>query len=354
MEKIEVEKNSKAREAFILGIIAAIEHLEMDRNNEFEKEFCKAISSYSLPEIYENIDVELASKLKSFDDALSLEKRTKFSKEISKISNELAKEDLNVPHWLREYAKLIFTSHAKTNDPYRIKKLRELQESCNKVEIDFILAGALVQEGIRKIDENCFIESEAILNAIEPILDGTEELPKKYRCHFPTDPQVAFARFRIWGAQYYATYLQHHERISDAIKILEETLEQKWAKAAGEIAKLQMDLSLLKTIEKSVKMINDERIANEEKLQDTVSHLENKWTTVLGVFLAASFLAPMLSGMASHLGFDELKKIIPVIALSTILIVNFCFIFVCREWKRLCLLLLCASLITWLIYLFVG
>lgn len=309
MEKIETENNSKARETFILGIIAAIEHLEMDRNSEFEKEFCKAISSYSLPEIYENIDIELASKFKSFDDTLSFEKRTKLSKEISKIVNELPTEDSNTPHWLREYVKLILTSHAKTNDPYRIKKLRELQESCNKAEIDFILAGALVQEGIRKIDENCFIESEAILNAIEPILDGTEELPKRYRSHFPTDPQVIFACFRTWGAQNYATYLQHHERISDAIKILEETLEQKWVKATEEKAKLQMDLSLLKTIEKSVKMINDERIANEKKLQDTVSHLENKWTTVLGVFLAASFLAPMLSGMASHLGFDDLKKL---------------------------------------------
>src|SRR5690606_12908811 len=100
MEKIETENNSKAREAFILGIIAAIEHLEMDRNSEFEKEFCKAISSYSLPEIYENIDIELASKLKSFDDTLSFEKRAKLSKEISKSVNELPTEDSNTPHWL--------------------------------------------------------------------------------------------------------------------------------------------------------------------------------------------------------------------------------------------------------------
>lgn len=353
MEKTEVENNSKAREAFILGIIAAIEHLEMDRGNEFEKEFFKAISSYSLPEIYENIDIELASILKNFDDTLSLGRRTKFSKEISKITKELAKEDLNAPHWLRGYAKLIFTSPSNINDPYRIIKLRKLQESSNKVEIDFILAGALVQEGIRKIDENCFIESEAILNSIEPILDGNEELPKRYRCLFPKDPQVTFALFRVWGAQNYATYFQQNEKISDAIKILEETLKQKWVKASGEVAKLQMDLSLLKIIAKSVKMITDERIANEKKLEDTASNLENKWTTVLGVFLAASFLAPMLSGMVSHLGFDELKKIIPTIGLTTILIVNFCFIFVCHEWKRLCFLLLCASSIIWLIRLFV-
>jgi hypothetical protein len=352
MEKTEVENNSKAREAFIVGIIAAIEHLEMDRGNEFEKEFCKAISSYSLPEIYENIDIELASKLKGFDDTLSLEKRTKFSKEISKIAKELAKEDLNVPHWLREYTKLIFTSH-NINDPYRIIKLRKLQESSNKVEIDLILAGALVQEGIRKIEGNCFIESEAILNSIEPILDGNEELPKRYRYHFPKDPQETFALLRVWWAQNFAAYFQQNERISDAIKILEETLKQKWVRVSGEAGKLQMDLSLLKVIEKAVKMITDERITNEKKLQDTASNLETKWTTVLGVFLAASFLAPMLSGMVSHLGFDELKKIIPVIALSTILIVNFCFIFVCREWKKLCLLLLCASLIIGLISLLI-
>lgn len=350
MEKNETQEKdtgaaSAARETFMLKITKAIEHLEMDRASEFENELCEALSNYSPPEIYVNIDIELASELKKLDDSLSVQQRVKFHKELVNICKELSKVDCNTPIWLKKYAELIFSSRSSLNDPYRLVQIRDIQQPADSLEMDFILATALIQEGIRTDDENCFIESESIFNLIEPILDEKEELPKRYRIHFPKDPRQTLAIFRIWGAQNYSVFFQRKERLADAIEIMEDLLKQKWVKSSGEIEKLQTKLSILQVLEMSVKMINDERVANEIKLKETASGLENKWTTFLGIFLAAAFLTPMLSGMVLHLGFDELKKIIPLIGLTTVLIVNLCFIFVCHEWKRFLFLFSCASVI---------
>lgn len=303
--KIEEKDKSAAREVFMLKITKAIEYLEMDSAFEFENELCEALSNYSPPEIYVNIDIEVASEFKKLDDSLSVQQRAKFHKELNNICKEISKVDCKMPIWLKKYAELIFSSRSSLNDPYRLMQIREIQQSEDSFEMDFILASTLIQEGIRTDEENHFIESESIFNLIEPILDGVkEELPKRYRVHFPKDPRLTLAIFRIWGAQNYSVFFQRKERLADAEEIIEELLKQKWVKTSRETEKLQTKLSILQVLNRSIKMINAERIANEIKLKETANGLENKWTTFLGIFLAAAFLTPLLSGMVLHLGLE--------------------------------------------------
>ena len=206
IEKIEVEDKSAARETFMLRITKAIEHLEMNRLPAFAKEFCEAISNYATPEIYANMDIELISELKKFDDAFSIEQRAKLPKETVSILKVLSQESTDAPEWFIEYSKLIFSSHPTAKDPNRINKIREMQELGNSLEINFILAVSLIQEGIRNDDENCFIESESIFNSFESIFEAREELPKRYRIHFPKDARQTLAIFRLWGVQNYSVF----------------------------------------------------------------------------------------------------------------------------------------------------
>ena len=350
MEKIEVEqKASAARESFMLIFTKAFENLEMDRFIEFESAFREGVLCYYPPEIYENIDIEVISELKKLDDILSHGKRSKLSKETIGVIQEISKNNTPAPSWLIEYLKLILCSNPSTKDPHRIEKIREIQESLNSLEIDIVLALSLVQEGIRRDDEDCFIESESIFNAIETIFETREELPKRYRLHFPKDPQKTLGIFRVWLVQNFSVLFHKKERFKDALDIIEESTKQKWAKSSGELDKLQTRLSILQVLDRSIKLINDESMANEERIKKTASDLENRQMVILGVFLTAAFLMPMLSGMVLHLNFEELKKIIPVIGLTAILIVNSVFIFVCREWKRMTFLFSCAAVIILLI-----
>lgn len=349
MEKIEIEKKtSAARESFMLIFTKAFENLEMDRFPEFDSAFREAILCYHPPEIYVNIDLEVISELKKLDDVLSNGKRSKLSKETIGVIQEISKNDIPAP-WLTEYLRLILCSNPSIKDPHRIEKIRELQESLNSLEIDIVLALSLVQEGIRKEDEDSFIESESIFNAIEPIFETREELPKRYRLHFPKDAQKTLGILRVWLVLNFSVLFHKKGRFKDALEIIKESINQKWAKSSGELDKLQTRLSILQVLDQSIALINDASMANEERLRRTASELENRQMVILGVFLATAFLMPMLSGMVLHLNFEELKKIIPIVGLTAILIINSVFIFVCREWKRMAFLLPCAAVIIFLI-----
>ena len=177
----------------MLKITKAIEYLEMDRSSEFKNEFCEALFSYSPPEICVNIDIELASELKKLDESLSVQKRMKFHKELVDIGKELSKENCRTPIWFKKYAELIFSSNSSLNDPYRLVQIRDIQHSADSLEMDFILATALIQEGIRTDDKNCFIESESIYNLIEPMGDDRFNKENYESKHFLFSSVLSFA-----------------------------------------------------------------------------------------------------------------------------------------------------------------
>ena len=114
-------------------------------------------------------------------------------------------------------------------------------------------------------------------------------MPKRYRLNFPKDPRHTLAAFRIWGAQNYSVFFQRKDRFSDAREIIEDLLKQKWVKSYNENGQIQMSLSVLQVLDKTMEMINKERIANDIKLQETASSLKNNWTTFLGIFSSDSF-----------------------------------------------------------------
>ncbi len=300
-------------------------HLYHNRPEESLESFKDALSSYAVPEIYSRFDVELVHFFIYLDENLPIHKRCEISKKIKDlIENFKNTRHTVVPAWLLDLISLTLAGFSPSEDPRDIKSIRNLINMYpDSMELKLFLALALIQDSIDTDNEKGFKESLKIFKNLYSLFSKKAERANRFRLYFPENPEQLFNRLRIWATLQYSEYLQIHDRDQEAIQLLNSQMEEPWYRSACESDRTNVRIE--------VKLI--QRLQEMRKINKSQYKTNNKsWLSAqIGVFFSVPMMGALLA--SSHLGYQELAKLIVIILLSTILIIRVALLSLGHEKK---------------------
>lgn len=261
------------------------------------------------------LNIMFAEALARYDLSLDLLERDKLIREYKEIDDSL-------PEWIKKFINKIILNFLDNN-----QKILELEKLKNLFEIRFVLALYFREEAFENKNESLFKKSHEIFAKLnESMSQHSQEIDEYSQQVF----QKCYALLIIDFASYYAGM----EQFDDALCILSQR---------EKLENLSIDLHLridlfTDVIEQAVKLLQKistakdalsknfivEKDKQNAQIKGSIEKLEDKWVAILGVFLAASFLAPMMSGLIvkSELNFEQIIQAIAITGLVTACIIK--------------------------------